>query len=171
MDNDTQNPDDLTVFNWLSHAFTGEALVNSEVLLTTMFYLEKWFWKTASGADAELLALLEKEHIDEDTADYLRQCLVRFASTTSSLPLLAQSIDVLRVFRDPRLIPLFDAWLMRHVQQATEHFRIVHSLMLTLQDSGEAVTDRHSISAVDYYDTVRDCKMYLRRKLGVDLPG
>lgn len=158
------------VFNHLSHTFCDDSQVNVETLLTAMFYLEKWFLKSASGADATLLALLEKEQITEDTIQQLRQYLVSFAAKTQSLPLLAQSIDVLHLFHDPRLVPLFDTWLLQHIQKANEHWRVIHSLTLTLQDSGETVSDRRSSSTLDVNETLSDCRTYLHRKFGIHLP-
>lgn len=152
-------------------ALSDDAQVNEEVLLTAAFLLEKWKKDQICGPDQQLAELLEREEFDSDAMERIRQLLIRFASHTGSIQLFAQAVGVIALFEDKRDIPLFQSWLLKHADGLIRQNSAVWALFLALNNRGEGISQRRSLSESDMDANLADIRKYLAAAFGVMLPS
>ncbi len=156
----------FTVGNYLIITLADHAAVNSEVLLTAMFYIEKSLDLPVDGADDHLAELLEKESFSEEISCSIKGYLINFAAETKNLRLFQQAVGVLSLFNDPKLQSLFNTWLDRQLRHLLDENAAVRALLLALERSCAPI--RIPSCGIGDVETHIDlARKYLNEQLGV----
>lgn len=158
------------VTNYVLSLLQDKSRVDQDLLLTTRFLLETWKKNMISGPDEELKILLEKEDVNPDAMEDIRQSLIAFASTTDARELFQATITVLNIFEDKRHIPLYQAWLYSHTKRLLMHNAIMNSLLLGLNDTRENVIKSDSWSITEIEKNIDYARTYLKEELGLIAP-
>jgi len=160
-----------TVSNYLCSKLHDHDAIDSELLLTTMFYLETWKQGSTAGPDEELEKLLEEEEFSDAPIQQIKQYLISFATSTSSTTLFSETISTLMALNDETLQPLYTSWVLTHLQKTLEHHSALHQLLVAIHRLDENARQRSSISSLDIEANIEDARAYLLSKLGINVPG
>lgn len=144
--------------------------IDSDVLLTTMFYLETWKQGSTAGPDEELEKLLEDEDFSEAPIPLIKQYLISFATSTTSTKLFAETIGTLMALHDETLQPLFTTWVLSHLQKTLEHHSALHQLLVAIQRLDDRAMDRTSSSLLEIEANIEDARGYIMKELGIHVP-
>lgn len=125
-------------------------------------------WQTGKGRhhDPAVRGKLRMERVGKPEVAFLTGYLLSFASTTTCTSRFAQAIWCLEKLKDPRLVPLYQAWLNEHLRKASQNSFATERLVAALEACGESVRSCQ-------WDTTRQnegldgARAYLSEKFGV----
>lgn len=156
------------VSSYLISELRSHSSVDSEVLLTALFYVEssrgRFPGPELSGVDE----LLREEEFSEDALFEVKQALIALATKPDLHPKqFASCIRVLREFADPKLVPLLSTWLDAHLRKVMAHSVAVSELLYALTQSGAAVPHRQSSGTDTVELNIQTAKDYLGEFMGI----
>lgn len=122
-------------------AFGNQEMVTDDTLFNTYYLIKKWKTGKSRHPDPELNRILTEDEITDERMEFVKQSMIDFASSTESIKLFRDTVELLISFKDPSLSPLYKGWLNKYFRTSLLHGSTVNTLLKALESSGESVRE------------------------------